>query len=104
MLSLYEATFLQVYEEDILVEALTFTKHHLPFLAQTSSPSLTKQINNALELPLHKSMPRLEAVKFISLYEQEESKNESLLLLAKLDFNRVQLFHQKELNHLLKYE
>ncbi|KAI9185162.1 hypothetical protein LWI28_004838 [Acer negundo] len=101
MLSLYEATHLRLHGEDILEEALTFSKAHLiKSLTENSSPHLAKQIINALELPLHKSMPRLEALKFISFYEQDESRNETLLLFAKLDFNRVQLLHQQELSHL----
>lgn len=101
MLSLYETTFLRVRDEDILDEALAFSKYNLKSLAGNSNSNLAKQIRNTLELPLHKSMLRLEAHKFISFYEGEKSKNESLLLLAKLDFNRVQLLHQKELNSLL---
>ncbi|TXG67921.1 hypothetical protein EZV62_009196 [Acer yangbiense] len=89
MLSLYEATNLRLHEEDILEEALAFSKAQLiKYLAENSCPRLAKQISNTLEYPLHKSMPRLEALKFISFYEQEESRNETLLLFAKLDFNR----------------
>ncbi|TXG65602.1 hypothetical protein EZV62_006877 [Acer yangbiense] len=101
MLSLYEATHLRLHGEDILEEALAFSKAQLiKSLAENSCPRHAKQISNTLEYPLHKSMPRLEALKFISFYEQEESRNETLLLFAKLDFNRVQLLHQQELSHL----
>ena len=104
MLSLYEATHLRLHEEDILEEALPFSKAQLiKSLAENSCPRLAKQISNTLVYPLHKSMPRLEALKFISFYEQEESRNETLLLFAKLDFNRVQLLHQQELSHLSRY-
>ncbi|KAK2639894.1 hypothetical protein Ddye_027689 [Dipteronia dyeriana] len=104
MLSLYETTHLRLQGEDILEEALTFSKAHLiKSLTENSIPHLAKQIINALELPLHKSMPRLEALKFISFYEQEESRNETLLLFAKLDLNRVQLLHQQELSHLSRH-
>ncbi|KAL5802256.1 hypothetical protein ACOSQ4_030561 [Xanthoceras sorbifolium] len=100
MLSLYEATHLRHHGEDILEKALVFSKAHLKSLAEKSSPHLAKQIINALEIPLHKGMPRLEALKYISFYQEDESRNETLLLFAKLDFNRVQLLHQQELCHL----
>ncbi|KAL5803908.1 hypothetical protein ACOSQ3_030708 [Xanthoceras sorbifolium] len=100
MLSLYEATHLRHHGEDILEKALVFSKAHLKSLAEKSSPHLAKQIINALEIPLHKGMPRLEALKYISFYQEDESRNETLLLSAKLDFNRVQLLHQQELCHL----
>ncbi|KAL5803912.1 hypothetical protein ACOSQ3_030712 [Xanthoceras sorbifolium] len=100
MLSLYEATHLRHHGEDILEEALVFSKAHLKSLAEISSPHLAKQIINALEIPLHKGMPRLDALKYISFYQEDASRNENLLLFAKLDFNRVQLLHQQELCHL----
>ncbi|KAH7544508.1 hypothetical protein JRO89_XS15G0177800 [Xanthoceras sorbifolium] len=104
MLSLYEATHLRHHGEDILEKALVFSKAHLKSLAEKSSPHLAKQIINALEIPLHKGMPRLEALKYISFYQEDESRNETLLLFAKLDFNRVQLLHQQELCHLSRWD
>ncbi|KAL5745208.1 hypothetical protein ACOSP7_026354 [Xanthoceras sorbifolium] len=99
MLSLYEATHLRVHGEDILEEALAFSKAHLKSLAEKSSPHMAKQILKALDLPMHKDIPRLETLHFISIYGEEESRNETLLLFAKLDFNRVQLLHQQEIAH-----
>ncbi|KAI9186759.1 hypothetical protein LWI28_020558 [Acer negundo] len=94
MLSLYEASHLRLHGEEILEEALAFSKAHLiKSLADDKSNHLAKQIINALELPLQKSIPRLEALKFISFYEQEESRSDTLLLFAKLEFNRLQLLH-----------
>ncbi|KAH7544503.1 hypothetical protein JRO89_XS15G0176900 [Xanthoceras sorbifolium] len=98
MLSL--ATHLRHYGEDILEKALVFSKDQLKSLVEKSSPHLAKQIINALETPLHKGMPRLEALKYISFYQEDESRNETIVLFAKLDFNRVQLLHQQELCHL----
>ncbi|KAJ4724506.1 Terpene synthase [Melia azedarach] len=103
LLTLYEATHLRMHREDILEEALAFTAAHLKSLAIKSSPHLAKHIADALEQPLHKGVPRLEAYKYISFYEQEECRNEILLMFAKLDFNRVQLLHQQELNHLTSW-
>nr|ASQ40932.1 terpene synthase [Pelargonium graveolens] len=95
MLSLFEATHLRVHEEDILDDALVFTTNNLKSIAHDHP--LAKQVFHALVHPLHKGMPRLEARRHISLYQQEESRNETLLKLAVLDFNRLQLLHQHEL-------
>ncbi|KAH7560637.1 hypothetical protein JRO89_XS10G0058400 [Xanthoceras sorbifolium] len=104
MLSLYEATQLRVHGEDVLEEALAFTKTHLKSLAYKSSPHLAKQINKALKIPFHKGIPRLEAHHYISLYEEDhESRNDTLLLFAKLDFNRLQLLYQQEIRHVTSW-
>lgn len=102
MLSLYEAAHLRHHNEDILEEALIFSKDNLEILAKNSNPHMIKNILEAFKMPFHKSVPRLAAIRYISLYAEEESKDESLLLFAKLDFNQVQLLHQKELHHLLR--
>lgn len=103
MLSLYEATHLRVHGEDILEEALTFTTAHLKSMAAPNlDQNLAKHINDALEQPLHMGVPRIEAHKFIPFYEHDDSKNDTLLKFAKLDFNRVQLPHQQELAYITR--
>ncbi|KAH7568073.1 hypothetical protein JRO89_XS07G0228200 [Xanthoceras sorbifolium] len=104
MLSLYEASYLRINGEDILDEALAFTKAHLNSLCEKSSPHLKTKIIKALKMPLNKRIPRQEAVEYISVYEEEESRDETLLLFAKLDFNRVQLLHQQEISHLIRWD
>ncbi|KDP24705.1 hypothetical protein JCGZ_25441 [Jatropha curcas] len=102
ILSLYEASFVSVHGEDILDEALAFTKPILESsLAMQSIPHhLAQHIRNALILSFHKGVPRVEARQYISVYEEDESRNETLLEFAKLDFNRVQLLHRQELGEL----
>ncbi|KAK9005288.1 hypothetical protein V6N11_042731 [Hibiscus sabdariffa] len=97
MLSLYEAAHLRVHGELILEEALVFTTANLKSLAKKSSAHLEKHITNALDQPLNKCPPRLAARTYISFYEEEESRNETLLKFAKLDFNRVQALHKQEI-------
>ncbi|XP_065854927.1 terpene synthase 5-like [Euphorbia lathyris] len=97
LLSLYEACFLAVHDENILDEALCFTRKHLETVAENSSPHLQIHIRNALILPCHHNMERLDTLNYISFYEADESPNETLLKFAKLDFNRVQLIYRKEL-------
>ncbi|XP_020551674.1 gamma-cadinene synthase-like [Sesamum indicum] len=50
-----------------------------------------------------KGVPRLEARHYISFYERNESKNEILLKLAKLDFNYLQNIYKKELHDLSRW-
>ncbi|XP_065864801.1 casbene synthase, chloroplastic-like [Euphorbia lathyris] len=99
LLSLYEATHLSIPGEDILDEAYDFSKAFLQSSAIESFPDLKQHITNALEQPYHNGIPRLEARKFIDLYQNDESRNDILLEFAKLDFNRVQFIHQQEINH-----
>lgn len=102
ILSLYEASFMSVHGEDILDEALEFTRSHLNSLAMQSSPHSAERIKNALILPYHKGIPRVEARQYISFYEKDESRNDTLLEFAKVDFNRVQLLHRKELKEIAR--
>ncbi|XVE81279.1 hypothetical protein DITRI_Ditri15bG0051100 [Diplodiscus trichospermus] len=78
MLSLYEAAYLRVHGESILEEALAFTKANLKSLATKSSSHLAKQITFALDQPFNKCPPRLAARTYISFYEEEVSRNETL--------------------------
>ncbi|KAJ9141349.1 hypothetical protein P3X46_031891 [Hevea brasiliensis] len=103
ILSLYEASFMSVHGEDILDEALEFTRSHLESLAMQSKPHYSERIKNALILPFHKGVPRVEAWQYISFYEKEESPNEFLLEFAKLDFNRVQLLQREELKVMARW-
>ncbi|KAH7560568.1 hypothetical protein JRO89_XS10G0045600 [Xanthoceras sorbifolium] len=104
LLSLYKATHLRIHGEDILDEALAFTTVHLKHSVDKTGSYLAKQITKALEMPLHKGIPRLEAFDYISIYGGDESKNETLLRFAKLDFNRVQLLHQQEISHFKRWD
>ena len=103
ILSLYEASFLSVHGEQVLDEALVFTKANLESSAIQSSPRLGDHIRNALICPFNKGLPRIEARKYISYYEEDESRNDTLLKFAKIDFNRVQLLHKQELSILSRY-
>ncbi|KAF3625206.1 Vetispiradiene synthase 1 [Capsicum annuum] len=59
--------------------------------------------NNALEQSLHKSIPRVGTGYFISIYEEEEFKNDVLLRFAKLDFNLLQMLHKQELSEVSRW-
>ncbi|KAJ9167156.1 hypothetical protein P3X46_021826 [Hevea brasiliensis] len=97
LLSLYEATFLSVHGEDILDEALAFTRQHLETLVAQSSPRLAEHIRNAPLRPFYQGIERIKTRQYISFYEGDESRNETLLKFAKLDYNRLQFLYKQEL-------
>ncbi|KAK8489707.1 hypothetical protein V6N11_014355 [Hibiscus sabdariffa] len=98
LLELYEASHLHVHGEHILEEALAFTTTHLK-IAQGDAIQhpLSARVSHALNRPIRKSLPRLEARHFISLYQQDDSHDRTLLKFAKLDFNFLQNLHKEEL-------
>ncbi|KAK3439352.1 hypothetical protein EUGRSUZ_C04198 [Eucalyptus grandis] len=104
LLSLFEACHTRFHGDDILNDALAFTMTHLKSIDEgKASPNLKKQVSHALNQPIHKGIPRLEARHYIPLYQEEPSHNEVLLALAKLDFNLLQEQHQKELGNLTRW-
>lgn len=103
MLSLNEASNYGITGEDILDKAFEFTSSHLRnSLHKMMSTSLSNRVKEALEMPISKGLIRLGAKKFISMYQQDESHNQTLLNFAKLDFNIVQKIHQRELHHITR--
>ncbi|KAJ4850700.1 hypothetical protein Tsubulata_035874 [Turnera subulata] len=100
MLSLYEASFLAFEGEQFLDEAKKFTALHLNTLRENTGKNwqpLAEEVNHALELPLHRRTPRLEARWRIETYQEREDANQELLELAVVDFNMVQSVYQTEL-------
>jgi hypothetical protein len=102
MLSLYEATHFWVHGEVILDEALVFTATHLEYIASHLSPPLTAQVSHASKQPIHKGLPRLKAIHYFSIYQEDRLHDKVLLTFAKLDFNLLQKMHQKELSDIAR--
>ncbi|XP_071737920.1 beta-caryophyllene synthase-like [Rutidosis leptorrhynchoides] len=103
LLELYEATYLRVEGEVVLDNALIFTRTRLYDIANDlvhSNSIMSTRIHVALKQPIHKRLPRLEALSYVPFYQQQTSHNESLLKLAKLEFNLLQSFHRIELSQL----
>ena len=100
---MYEAAHLRLHGETILEDALDFATSHLKVASETvvNSP-LSTEIVNALNRPLLKSLPRLVAKSFISIYEAYGMEDETLLKFAKLDFMLVQRLHRKELSEICR--
>ncbi|KAK7312993.1 hypothetical protein VNO77_37305 [Canavalia gladiata] len=104
MLSLYEAAHFRIHGEDILDEAIAFTYVHLKLMSTKLSVPLVAQINNSLKRSLLKSLPRLVAKHYISIYEEHPSHDKNLLLFAKLDFNMLQKQHQREVGNVSRWD
>ncbi|XP_019174260.1 PREDICTED: (-)-alpha-terpineol synthase-like [Ipomoea nil] len=106
VLSLYEASYLSMEDEDVLEKAKDFSIHHLKQALRQQElidEKLGEQISHALEMPFHWRMQRLESRWFIDVYEKTENNNSIVLQLAKLDFNIVQALHLDELKQLSRW-
>ncbi|KAL4310335.1 hypothetical protein GQ457_01G005480 [Hibiscus cannabinus] len=104
LLELYEASHLNVHGEHILEEALAFTTTHLKFAEGNGIRyPLSARVSHALNRPIRKSLPRLEARHFISLYQEDHSHEKTLLKFAKLDFNLLQNLHKEELSKISRW-
>ncbi|XP_076894925.1 beta-caryophyllene synthase-like [Bidens hawaiensis] len=106
MLELYEEACLRVQGEYVLDKALDFTRTRLDGIAKDpvlSNPTFSAHIQEALVTPLHKRIPRLEALSYIRFYEKQPSHDECLLKLAKLGFNLLQSLHKSELSQVSKW-
>ncbi|KAK0600586.1 hypothetical protein LWI29_016393 [Acer saccharum] len=101
ILCLYEASHLGIRGQDVLDEALAFTVSHLLSMVahhDQVSPLLAEQITHALNRPIRRNLPRLEARYYVDIYSGDDSKNQTILNFAKLDFNMLQVQHLKELS------
>ncbi|KAL8103903.1 beta-bisabolene synthase-like isoform X2 [Apium graveolens] len=104
LLSLYEASFFGFKGEDTIDEAKAFSTTHLKnALKGKISPDMVRKLKNALDMPLHWKLPRVEARSYIDTYENEQNMNPSLLNLAKLDYNILQSIYQKEVSKLASW-
>ncbi|KAG8477932.1 hypothetical protein CXB51_027616 [Gossypium anomalum] len=102
MLSLYEASLLGFEGEDVMDEALVFTRMHLKGISDEEK-DLTQQVTRALELPLHRKLLRLETRRYIEDYGERDNAKLNLLELAKLDFNMVQSTLQEDLKEMSRW-
>ncbi|KAL4360581.1 hypothetical protein GQ457_04G005450 [Hibiscus cannabinus] len=91
------------FKETLMNDARGMPEANLKLLANKSSPHLAKLITDALDQPLNKCPPRLAARNYLSFYEEEDTRNETLLQFAKLDFNRVQTLHKQEICQIARF-
>ncbi|CAI9299079.1 unnamed protein product [Lactuca saligna] len=103
MLGLYECAQLRLRGESILDEASAFTVTHLKSVVNTLEGKLAQQVLQSLKRPFHQGMPMVEARFYFSNYDEECSTHESLVKLAKLHFNYLQLQQKEELRIVSKW-
>nr|QSK97104.1 terpene synthase [Curcuma wenyujin] len=96
LLSLYNAAYLGTHEETILDEANSFTKCQLESLLGELEQPLATEVSLFLETPLCRRTRRLLVRKYIPIYQENATRNDTILELAKLDFNLLQSLHQEE--------
>ena len=75
-----------------------FARRHLELIQSSLESPLADQVARALKIPLPRTLKRVEAVSYMQEYSVDQRYNPAILELAKLDFNLLQLLHQKELN------
>ncbi|KAG6509929.1 hypothetical protein ZIOFF_027937 [Zingiber officinale] len=100
LLSLYNAAYFGTKKETILDEAISFTKDKLTSLLKDLNPTFAKLVSLTLKTPIQRSMKRLFTRCYISIYQDDPTRIETILELAKLDFNILQCLHQEELKKL----
>ena len=97
LLSLYNAAHMAVPGETALDDAIAFARGHLELVIGKVRSPMAEQVSRALEIPRPRFARRLEAMHYITEYEQEDAHDTAMLELAKLDFNIARSFHLKEL-------
>ncbi|CAN6203433.1 unnamed protein product [Urochloa humidicola] len=100
LLALYDAAHLRTRNEEILDDAMAFTKSHLQCMMETLEPEMAKEVVYTLETPSYRRVERVEARRYISLYEKRATRNDTILEFAKLDYNILQALYCEELRAL----
>ncbi|KAG2641123.1 (E)-beta-caryophyllene synthase-like isoform X4 [Panicum virgatum] len=100
LLALYEAAHLRTRGEEILDNAVVFTRSRLRSMVKTLDPELAAEVEYTLETPSYRRVERVEARRYISLYEKKVTRNDTILEFAKLDYNILQALYCEELKAL----
>ncbi|KAG8086758.1 hypothetical protein GUJ93_ZPchr0010g9909 [Zizania palustris] len=103
MLSLYNAAYVRIHGEEILNEAIVFTRSYLRSAMKRGrllrSP-MADEVRYALETPLFRRPRRVEARHYISVYAKLPARNDTILEFARLDFGILQALYCDELKEL----
>ncbi|KAF8725627.1 hypothetical protein HU200_020168 [Digitaria exilis] len=104
LLSLYNAAHMRTHGEIILDEAILVTRRRLEITLSSMGESLlAREIKSALEIPLPRRVRIYESKYYISAYENDATVHETVLGLAKLNSNIMQLHHQHELTIITRW-
>ncbi|TVU47050.1 hypothetical protein EJB05_06628, partial [Eragrostis curvula] len=97
MLMLYDAAHLRTRGEEILGDAITFTKSRLESMVATLVPEDAEEVQDTLRTPRYRRVERVEARRYISVYQKKATRNDTILQFAKLDYNILQALYCEEL-------
>ncbi|CAN6197312.1 unnamed protein product [Urochloa humidicola] len=97
LLALYDAAHLRTRNEEILDSAMAFTKSRLQSMMETLEPEMAEEVRYTLETPSYRRVERVEARRYISLYEKKVTPDDPILEFAKLDYNILQALYCEEL-------
>ncbi|TKW05096.1 hypothetical protein SEVIR_7G154300v4 [Setaria viridis] len=100
LLMLFDAAHLRVRGEEVLDGAIAFARSRLESLMKSLEPEVAEEVRYTLETPSFRRVERVEARRFISVYEKKATRDETLLEFAKLDYNILQTIYCEELKAL----
>ncbi|KAF7005540.1 hypothetical protein CFC21_020657 [Triticum aestivum] len=100
LLGLYNAAYLRTHGEKILDVAIISTKKILKSIVNHLDPTIAEEVRHSLETPLFRGTHRVETKRYISAYEKNSTRNETIIEFAKLDYNLVQGLYCDELKDL----
>lgn len=102
MISFYESAQLKIRGESILDKANTFIETKLKTIQNTLQGTLARQVKHVLDRPYKRGHQMVEARWYFSEFEEEVARYDSLLTLAKVHFNYLQLQQKEELRTISK--
>ncbi|CAL5016231.1 unnamed protein product [Urochloa decumbens] len=104
LLMLFDAAHLRVRGEEVLDSAVAFARSRLQSLMEEGllEPEVAEEVRYTLETPSFRRVQRVEARRFIAVYEKKATTADETLLLefAKLDFNILQTIYCEEMKAL----
>ncbi|KAM0044817.1 putative lyase [Helianthus debilis subsp. tardiflorus] len=103
MISFYESAQLRIRGESNLDEANVFIITKLKTIEKTLEGKLAQKVKHVLERPYNRGHPMVEARRYLIQFEEEFSRYDSLLTLAKVHFNYLQLLQKEELQTISKW-
>ena len=101
LLMLYDAAHMRTHGEKILDDMISFNKSLLQSLMlKNLEPELAEEVRCTLETPRFRQVERVEARRYISVYEKKVVQYGTILEFAKLDYNILQTIYCDELKEL----
>ena len=102
LLSLYNAAQLRTHSEEVLDEAIPFTRICLLAELEHLESPFSEEMSSVLVTPLFKRVGIIEARNYIPCYEKESTRSAAILELAKLNFNLLQFHFCEELKEVTR--